>query len=122
MHRDRHRRSRIDLRKFFDRERVAQVVDVRAAIGFGHEHPHEPDRVELAVEFARKHVLAIPAGNVRRDLGLREFARRGGDGTLLLRRLESARAIRRDHRASIAGTAARFAGAGAAAPFAAGAR
>ena len=70
MHRNGYRRSRVDAGKLFDRQRVRDVVGAGAAVLFGHENSHDPGVGELAVELARKDVIAIPLRDVRRDLTL----------------------------------------------------
>ena len=101
VHRDGDGRAGVDLRELFDRERVRDVIRADAAEPLGDEHPHQPRLGQLRVQRARKGVRAVPLGDVRRDLTLRDLARDVPDRALVVADLEPAVVRLAEHRRSL---------------------
>ena len=88
MHCDGHPHAGVSARELLEHEDVGQEVSAGAAVLVRHADAHEPKLGELAEDFLREAVLAIPLGGVRLDLGRGELARQRLDLSLLGAELE----------------------------------
>ena len=75
--------ARIGARELLEHEDVREEVGAGASELLGHADAHQPELAQLREHLPREGVLAVPAGRVRCDLGVRELAGESLDGALL---------------------------------------
>ena len=75
--------ARIGARELLEHEDVREEVGAGASELLGHADAHQPELAQLREHLPRERVIAVPAGRVRCDLGVRELAGESLDGALL---------------------------------------
>ena len=83
MHGDGDADSRIRSGKLFEHEDVGEEIGAGTSELLGHADAHQPELAQPGEHLPREGVLAIPAGRVWCDLGVRKLTGESLDGALL---------------------------------------